>query len=352
LAACIQKVATGYEYSRDLGRTDAHAAMSFILDGGADEVQAAIFLIALRMKRETMDENLGLQDAILERLKSTQVDLPILLAVSDPYDGLLRSAPVSTFLPATLAACGLPSFSHGVNAIGPKFGVTQAQVLSSLGYDCDAQPSALVKLLETPDVGWAFVNLEKFHPELAKFTDFRNRMIKRTALSTLERTHKPFASTGKNVLVTGHVHTAYPTIYLQLARNAGFNACATYKGYEGSVIPPLHQSISLHSYYDGEQNMIHELAPGDLSVNGLIEKVATPEVSMADLIASSIAALNGEKNAAYQSLVLSGSLALVASGLEKSIKIAAQRLRQGLDSGAALVHFEQGLRRNNLSSRG
>jgi len=349
LAACIQKVATGYEYSRDLSRAEAYAAMSFILDGEADEVQAAVFLIALRMKRETMSENLGLQDAVMSRINTAPVDLPTLLALSDPYDGLRRSTPVSTFLPATLAACGLPSFSHGVHEIGPKYGVTQAQVLSSLGYDCNAQSSALVDLLEAKDVGWAFVSLENFHPELASLNSLRNRMIKRTALATLERVHKPFAASGKTVLVTGHVHTAYPAIYLQLARNAGFDHSATYKGYEGGVIPPLHQSITLYSYHDAGAETTQEIKPGDILVTGLIEKTMPLEKTITALMASSLAALNGEKNAAYQSLVLSGALALFSSGLEKTIAKAAQRLRHAIDSGAALAHFEQGLRRNKSS---
>lgn len=348
LAECIQKVATGYEYSRSLSRAEADAAMSFILDGQADEVQAAVFLIALRMKRETIDENLGLQDALLDRLNSTRVDVPILTALSDPYDGLKRSAPVSTFLPATLAAAGLPAFSHGVDEIGPKFGVTQAQVLAALGYDCVAEPSVLVDHLEADDIGWAFINLKRFHPELAALKDLRNRMIKRTALATIERTHKPFAAVGKTLLVTGHVHTAYPEIYIKLARNAGFAGCATYKGYEGSLIPPLHQNITLFSYLDQSDDLRRELQASEMQVQGMIEKVATQDKSVETLIAASMAALHGEKNSAYQSLVLSGSLALLASGVEVSVEKAAQRLRQSIDSGAAFAHFSNGLRSNSV----
>ena len=40
--------------------------MSAILNGEIDEVQAAIFLIALRMKRETMEEHIGILEALLK----------------------------------------------------------------------------------------------------------------------------------------------------------------------------------------------------------------------------------------------------------------------------------------------
>lgn len=349
LTECIKKVATGYEFSRALTRAEARDAMAFILDGDADDVQAAVFLIALRMKRETMAENLGLQDAIVSRLSTAQVELPILLALSDPYDGLLRSVPVSTFLPATLAACGLPSFSHGVYDIGPKFGVTHGQVLSALGYNSDADPAALAELLRAQDVGWAFVNMDNAYPEWANLKNLRNRMIKRTALATLERTHRPFQASGKTILLTGHVHSAYPSIYLELARNAGYDGAATYKGYEGGVIPALHQSINFHNYIDDGDDLMRALEPDEMQISGMLEKAPDDKQSVQALIASSMEALAGQKNAAYNSLVLSGSLALLASGLETSTKKAAQRVRQGIDSGAARAHFERGLERNHVA---
>ncbi|WP_308873702.1 hypothetical protein [Thiothrix subterranea] len=54
---CIQKVATGPEYSKDLSYEDAYYAMRHILSGDADPVQVAVYFIALRMKRETDEEN-------------------------------------------------------------------------------------------------------------------------------------------------------------------------------------------------------------------------------------------------------------------------------------------------------
>ena len=65
----IQKIATGPELSKDLSREEARDGMRLILSGDADPVQAAIFLIALRMKRETMPENLGVLDALLDQTR-------------------------------------------------------------------------------------------------------------------------------------------------------------------------------------------------------------------------------------------------------------------------------------------
>ncbi|MEA3410214.1 MAG: hypothetical protein U9R74_01590 [Pseudomonadota bacterium] len=64
--ACIQKVATGPEYSKDIAFEEARDTMRLILGRRVDPVQAAVYLIALRMKRETDDENLGSLQAILD----------------------------------------------------------------------------------------------------------------------------------------------------------------------------------------------------------------------------------------------------------------------------------------------
>ena len=61
----LQQIATGPALSKDLSATDARSGMEYILDGRADEVQAAIFLIALRMKRETIAELHGVLKALL-----------------------------------------------------------------------------------------------------------------------------------------------------------------------------------------------------------------------------------------------------------------------------------------------
>jgi len=68
IKSVIQRIATGPELSKNISRDEAKRSMSDILNGEIDPVQSAIFLIALRMKRETMDENLGVHDAIIESL--------------------------------------------------------------------------------------------------------------------------------------------------------------------------------------------------------------------------------------------------------------------------------------------
>ncbi|HZA29342.1 MAG TPA: anthranilate phosphoribosyltransferase, partial [Gammaproteobacteria bacterium] len=129
MRSIIQRIATGPELSKDISQEEARAGMRFILEGKIDPVQAGIFLIALRMKRETDDEVRGVLEAIREVTRTVTAPVEEIIDLADPYDGFNRMLPASPFLPAVLAACGVPAAAHGVERLGPKYGVTHRQVL-------------------------------------------------------------------------------------------------------------------------------------------------------------------------------------------------------------------------------
>ena len=141
MRSIIQRIATGPELSKDITRDEARRGMRLVLDGAVDPVRAAVFLIALRMKRETDDENLGILDAVLETTTTVTAPADEVVDLSDPYNGFNRNLPVSVFLPAVLAACGVPAISHGVESMGPKFGATHHRVLAACGAPVASTPA-------------------------------------------------------------------------------------------------------------------------------------------------------------------------------------------------------------------
>ena len=131
IKSVIQRIATGPELSKNISREEAYRSMLDILKGEVDPVRSAIFLIALRMKRETMDENLGVHDAIIETTKTENINIETLINISDPYDGFSRNIPSSIFLMPVLAELGYPILSHGVESVGPKYGCTHNLILKN-----------------------------------------------------------------------------------------------------------------------------------------------------------------------------------------------------------------------------
>ncbi len=99
----IQRIATGPELSKDISREEARLGMHAILEGAVDPVRAGIFFIALRMKRETMDEFEGILDAILDATGRVTAEVDEVVDIADPYDGYNRCLPAAPFLAPLLA---------------------------------------------------------------------------------------------------------------------------------------------------------------------------------------------------------------------------------------------------------
>ncbi|HDZ16509.1 MAG TPA: glycosyl transferase [Methylophaga aminisulfidivorans] len=344
LADAIKKVATGPHLSKNLTEEEAHNATMEILSGDADSVRAAIFFIAMRMKRETNEENLGILKACQSITMQQQVELDNLYIFADPFNGFNRHCPVSVFLPAVLAANALPTVSQGVFEMGPKFGVTHAQVLSLAGYNYK-QPSADVAKLVTNDkVGWAYIDQASASPALFSLQQLRTQMIKRPSLATLEKMIMPIQASGHTHLGIGFVHKEYPDILAWLANSFGYHSAFIARGLEGGLIPTLREISNNHRMADG----VSQPCAIDPKVFGIEQdtrgvKPDNENVTAQRTLDEGMQALSGVRGPAYDSLVMGAAIALWNCGIETDQAIAANRVRDSLDSGLAKQHFEAGL---------
>lgn len=351
---CIQKVATGPEYSKDLSQKEAYDAMRLILSEQADPVQAGVFLIALRMKRETEDENKGILQAILDATRSVDVDVDDLVDVADPYDGYTRGLPASPFLAPVLAALGLPALSHGLQEVGPKYGVTHRMVLRAAGIAVDLSSEQAAERVANPDLGWAYLDQKHACPALHALIPLRTRIVKRPVLTTVEVLMHPLKARGKNHLLTGYVHKNYPPVYAELARFAGFDSAMVVRGVEGGVIPSLQSDAKVFYYHEKGKERDWPIHPDAVGVTQANRAVPLPDhipkaktagdetatkfdcVSAAAIAAEyGVKALAGEKGPTYDSLVYAGALCLKHVGRVAHLAEGAERVRQVLDSGAA-----------------
>lgn len=354
----LQRIATGPTLSKDLSRSDAARAMAIILAGNADEVQAGIFLIALRMKRETDDELAGILDAINQRVTPVAVQVDELVCIVDPYDGYLRGVPAAPFLPAVLAACGQRVLTHGVMSMGPKFGATHQAVLAAAGYQQPANREAAARDIENTQRGWAYLPQEQLAPELAALTQLRTRIVKRPCLTTIEVAVRSLVPAKALHLVTGFVHKPYPPIYAKLAKEGGFASSILVRGVEGGVVPSLTQAARYFVSADGETLSQVDIEPADVDIqrkeravplpdslqDDSLRSVKSPDNPFAGVLASraaelGLAALTGEPGYTRDSLVYSGAVILHARGCANSMSEAAALVRRALDDGSAQACF-------------
>lgn len=360
MRSIIKRIATGPELSKDISRDEARAGMGLVLEGKVDPVQAGVFLIALRMKRETDDENRGVLDAIREVTRTATASVDEVVDIADPYDGYNRTLPASPFLPAVLAACGVPAVSHGVERMGPKYGVTHRQVLRATGVAVDLSVADAAARLGNPALGWAYVDQKDFCPKLHLLSELRTLIVKRPAVTTVEVLAGPIRGRRKTHLVTGFVHKSYPRIYALLARTAGFNSALIVRGIEGGVVPSLRQTGKFFYYHDQSNDQSREITPAEFGIGQSVRTTPIPEGLIAsseeaddvaavfDATAVAQAAaeagmetLAGKAGPTRDALVCAGAVCLWHLKRYDTLKEAADAVRYVLDDGSALSRFKR-----------
>lgn len=358
MRAYIQSVATGPELSKPLTMDQAEDGFDLILSGGIDPVQAGIFLIALRMKRETDEENLGVLNALMKRCRVAVADVDTLVSVSDPFNGFVRGLPATPFLPAVLAACGVPACYHGVEQAGPKYGITARQVLAAAGVPVELPVERAAGCLADTRTGWVYLDQAQYLPELHALIGLRDLMVKRSLISTLEVVVRPVSARNATHLLTGYVHKAYPPVYEMLARHAGFASMTLVKGMEGGCIPSLSQASRCFAYRGQEPlsrdgldpkalgiDRTQRMIPLDPRLEALLSRTGLNRVATVAPLARhtldlGLEALGGKGGPMYDSLLYGAAIVLRHLGLEHSWAGAGERARSVLDSGEALGRFE------------
>ncbi len=357
MRSIIQRIATGPDMSKDISLQEARAGMNAILQDAVDPVQAAIFLIALRMKRETDDENKGILDGIRDNVCSVTADVDEVLDISDPYNGYNRTLPAAPFLPAVLAACGVNTVSHGVETMSPKFGITHHRVLKAAGKNVELSVQQAANQLSNSDIGWAYVDQKAYCKPLHDLTCLRSNIVKRQAITTVEVLTGPIRGKNKTHYMSGYVHKPYTRVYAMLARHSGFDSCLMIRGVEGGITPSLRQSGKVFYYHDKGEEQAQDFDPAEIGIEQTVRATPLPDElppapesedvsaafdaeAVAKMAANAgIAALNGEQGSTYDALVYSAAIALWHVKKTDNIQQAADKVRAVLNDGSALKHF-------------
>jgi anthranilate phosphoribosyltransferase len=357
----LQRVATGPELSKNISYDECRSVTNALLDDKIDPVQAAVFLIGLRMKRETDDELKGMLDALNDKTTHVTAQCDDVVTMSDPYNGFNRTIHASLFVLPVLAACGVSAYSHGVELVGPKFGVTHHSIIKALGGNPLMSMQTVADNLSNSAIGWGYADQSVFCKPLSDLTALRKKIIKRPALSTTEVMLTPVSGERKTHLVTGYVHKPYREIYAMLARHLKLDSLLLIRGTEGGVIPSFRAKAHFVRYEgssDAEEHDV-ELEPLDLNrdyrAEDIPETMQTPANSdyigmkwdvdvLAKLCADKgLAALNGEPGAVYDAAVLGTALTLWHTGKVESLAQGAGKAREAIASGEALQRLQAGL---------
>ncbi|WP_457586083.1 anthranilate phosphoribosyltransferase [Ensifer canadensis] len=145
----VAKVAAG----EALNREDARAAFEIIMSGAATPSQIGGFLMALRVRGETVDEIVGAVAAMRARMLPVDAPANAVDIVGTGGDGA-GTYNISTLASLIVAGAGVPVAKHGNRALSSKSGTADA--LSCLGVKLDIGPEAISRCINEAGVGFMF----------------------------------------------------------------------------------------------------------------------------------------------------------------------------------------------------
>ncbi|HKV86564.1 MAG TPA: anthranilate phosphoribosyltransferase [Candidatus Dormibacteraeota bacterium] len=143
----------------NLTEQEAAGAFEVIMRGDATPSQIAGFIIALRIKGETVDELTGFARTARAVATPIEVGGALLDTCGTGGDGL-ATFNISTLAAIVAAGCGVRVAKHGNRAASSLCG--SADVLEQLGVKIDLPPEGVARCIDQAGIGFLFAPI--FHP--------------------------------------------------------------------------------------------------------------------------------------------------------------------------------------------
>jgi len=165
---------------RDLNAAHSQAAMQIILAGEASAAQIAAFLMALRMKGESVSELVGFARAMRQAARPVESEGMLIDTCGTGGDGS-STFNISTVAAFVIAGCNVRVAKHGNRSISSRCG--SADVMESLGVKISQDPEEMARTLR--DVGIAFLFAPAIHTAMKHAQPVRMELKMRTVFNLL-----------------------------------------------------------------------------------------------------------------------------------------------------------------------
>ena len=166
---------------QDLGTEDMTAVMRQIMTGECTPAQIGGFLVALRMKGESIDEISAAATVMRELSTRVKVDAKHLVDTCGTGGDASGSFNISTASAIVAAAAGAQVAKHGNRSVSSKSG--SADVLEAAGVNLEITPEQVGACIEQVGVGFMFA--QKHHSAMRHAIGPRREMAVRTIFNVL-----------------------------------------------------------------------------------------------------------------------------------------------------------------------
>ena len=316
----------------DLTPVEAEEAMNIIMTGQATPAQIGAYLVALRMKGETIAEITGSVRAMRAnavKVELAESDAPVYDIVGTGGDGA-HTFNISTAAAFVLAGTGRRVAKHGNRAASSQCG--SADVLAALGLNLDLTPQQVGKAID--EIGIGFIFAPKFHPAMKYAIGPRKEIGQRTIFNILGPLTNP---AGANIQLTGVFDPDLTEPLANVLKELGSKAALVIHG-AGGTDELSTVGINRVSHLKDGAVRTYDLDPTEFDMpRATVQDLrgGTPDesaVMMREL-------LTGVRNGARRNAVLLNAAAALAAETG-NFKSALEEAQDSLDSGQALARMD------------
>lgn len=317
----IAKAAGGEPLSVD----EAAAAFDIMMSGEATPAQIGGFLMALRLRGETVDEITGAARTM--RAKATPVEAPEGAIDTCGTGGDAKGTHnISTCAAFVVAGAGVPVAKHGNKSVSSKSG--SADVLAALGVNLEVTPETVARCIAQANVGFMFAPAH--HAAMRHVGPVRADLGTRTIFNLLGPLSNPANAQAQ---VIGVFSKDWIVPLAEVAGQLGSKHVWVVHGSDGLDELTTTGKTFVAELKDGRVNSF-EVTPADA---GLPQ--AKPEELLGGEAAENAQAIRevlaGDASPFRDIVILNAAAALIVAGKAATLSEGAALAAKAIDSGAA-----------------
>ena len=324
-----------------LSVNQAETAFDIIMSGNASEAQIGAFLMALRVRGETVDEITGAVRIMRAKALSVKAPQHAIDLVGTGGDGS-GTYNISTAAAIVVSSCGVTVAKHGNRALSSKSGA--ADVLSALGVNIDAEIPLVERSIS--EVGIGFLMAPRHHSAMKYVGPSRVQMGIRTIFNILGPLSNP-ANVSRQF--TGVFSLAWVKPMAEVLKNLNCNSAWIVHGSDGL------DELTTTGTSNVAQLKNNKITTFDVSPKDAGLKIADPQdLKGGDAItnAKALKAVLAGKVGPYRDIVIYNAAGcLIVSGKADDLKSGARIAAASIDDGKAMETLDNWIAITNADSK-
>ncbi|HEY6011451.1 MAG TPA: anthranilate phosphoribosyltransferase [Nitrospirota bacterium] len=316
----------------NLTEAEAEAVMREIMQGEATDAQIAAFLIALRMKGETVDEITGSARVMREKAVPIKLNAEYQIDTCGTGGDMAHTFNISTTVAFVVAGAGVAVAKHGNRSVSSKSG--SADVLQALGVNIEIPSHRVQECLA--EVGIAFLFAPLMHQAMKYAIGPRREIGTRTIFNILGPLTNPANVTSQ---IMGVYAADLTSPLAQALGNLGAKRAFVVHGMDGLDEITITDRTRVSEFVNGKVKdyFVH---PSDFGLpSGRSGDLKGGEAK--DNAAITMEILKGGKGPRRDIVLLNAAAGLAASGRARDMKDGMTIAAESIDSGAALRKLDE-----------